>query len=106
MGKRREQRTRIAIPVKVHTRDGENRPVSAMACTMDLTPSGARLSGVTVPVVPGDVLCVERGMNRNYFQVMWVGSKEQGTFGQVGLLCIDPETNIWGVELLPGLDER
>jgi hypothetical protein len=38
--------------------------------------------------------------------VKWVGSRETGTEAQVGLLCIEPGTNIWGVDVLPGEDER
>ena len=106
MGKRREQRTRIALPVKVYTRDDHGRPVVEIACTMDITPKGARLTGVRCVAHTGEVLCVERGKSKAFYRVMWVGDRLTNRDGQVGLQCIEPEAEIWGVTLLPGEDER
>ena len=106
MGNRREQRTRIALPVKVYTRDDHGRPVVEIACTMDITPKGARLTGVRCVTHTGEVLCVERGKSKAFYRVMWVGDRLTNRDGQVGLQCIEPEAEIWGVNLLPGEDER
>jgi len=106
MGNRREQRTRIALPVKVYTRDEQGRPVMEIACTMDITPKGARLTGVRCVTHPGEVLSVERGKSKAYYRVMWVGDRITNREGQVGLQCIEPDAEIWGVNLLPGEDER
>ena len=81
MGNRREQRTRIALPVKVLTRDAQNRPLTEMACSIDISPKGARLTGVRSVKAPGEVISVERGKSKAFFQVKWVGSREQGTEG-------------------------
>ena len=106
MGNRREQRTRIALPVKVVTRDAQNRPLTEMACTIDISVKGARLTGVRSVKEPGEVICVERGKSKAFYQVKWVGAREKGSEAQVGLLCIEPGANIWGMDLLPGEDER
>lgn len=106
MGKRREQRTRIALPVKVHTRDKHGRNIMEIACTMDITPKGARLSGVRCVTRPGEVLQVERGKNNAFYRVMWVGDRASNNEHQVGLQCIEPGAAIWGIDLLPGEDER
>lgn len=106
MGKRREQRTKIAIPVKVHTRDAENHPLSEIACTMDITPKGARLSGVRCAHEAGEILCIERGKNKAFYRVMWIGTPLDGRNGQVGLQCIEPDAAIWGIDVLGGEDER
>ena len=106
MGNRREQRTRIALPARVVTRDAQNRPLTEMACSIDISPKGARLTGVRSVKAPGEVISVERGKSKAFFQVKWVGSREQGTEGQVGLFCIEPGSSIWGIDLLPGEDER
>src|SRR5947207_14156422 len=106
MGNRREQRTRIALPVKVVTRDAQNRPLTEMACSIDISLKGARLTGVRSVKASGEVISVERGKSKAFFQVKWVGSREQGTEGQVGLFCIEPGSSIWGLDLLPGEDER
>ena len=106
MGKRREQRTRIALPVKVHTRDEHGRAVIEIACTMDITPKGARLSGVRCVTHPGEVLQVERGKNKAFYRVMWVGERMTNREGQVGLQCIEPGAAIWDMDFLPSEDER
>jgi hypothetical protein len=106
MGKRREQRTRIALPVKVYTRDDQGRTIIEIACTMDITPKGARLTGVRCITHAGEVLQVERGKSKAFYRVMWVGDRMTNSEGQVGLQCIEPDAAIWGMDLLPGEDER
>jgi hypothetical protein len=106
MGNRREQRTKIALPVKVQTRDAENRPLNEMACTLDISPRGARLTGVRSVRDAGEVLCLERGKKKAFYSVIWIGTKQEGRDGQVGLQCVEQDVSIWGVELLPGEDER
>ena len=106
MGKRREQRTRIALPVKVYTRDEHGRNVMEIACTMDVTAKGARLSGVRCVTHAGEVLQVERGKSKAFYRVMWVGDRTTNSEGQVGLQCIEPGAAIWDIEFLPGKDER
>jgi hypothetical protein len=106
MGNRREQRTRIAIPVKVHTRDEKGKPVLEAACTMDIAPRGARLTGVHCVKHVGEVLCIERGKSKAFYRVQWIGKREDGRESQVGLHCIEPGAAIWGVDVLPGEDER
>lgn len=106
MGNRREQRTKIALPVKIHTRDAENRPRIEMACSLDVSPHGARLSGVRAGRELGEVLYLERGKKKAFYRVVWVGSKQDGRDAQVGLQCVEQDVSIWGVDLLPGEDER
>lgn len=106
MGNRREQRTKIALPVKVHTRDAENRPRIEVACSLDISPHGARLSGVRSVREAGEVLSLERGKKKAFYRVVWVGSKQDGRDGQIGLQCVEQDVSIWGVDLLPGEDER
>jgi hypothetical protein len=106
MGKRREQRTPIALPVKVIIVDQEKRPKTEMACTLNVSPRGARLHGVRNAIKPGDVLTVQRGKEKAIYRVAWVGSRELKTDGQVGLECVEPGAAIWGIDLWPGEDER
>lgn len=106
MGKRYEQRTRIALPVKVYTRDEHGRNIMVIACTMDITPKGARLSGVRCVTRPGEVLQVERGKSKAFYKVVWTGDRAHGSEHQVGLQCIEPDAAIWGMDFLPGGDER
>jgi hypothetical protein len=104
--RRRQQRVRIALPVKVYTRDSQNKPIMQVACTMDVTPMGARLNGVRCVSQPGEIISVERGKSKAYFRVMWIGEPGTANEAQVGLQCVEFDTSIWGVELVAGKDER
>jgi len=104
--RRRQQRVRIALPVKVYTRDNQNKFIMQVACTMDVAPMGARLNGVRCVTQPGDILSIERGKNKAFFRVVWIGEPGTASDGQVGLQCVEFDSSIWGVELVPGRDER
>jgi hypothetical protein len=106
MGKRREQRTPIALPVKVIIMDQDKRPKTEMACTLNASPRGARLGGVRSSVKPGDVVTIQRGKEKAIYRIAWVGSRELKTEGQVGLECVEPGASIWGIDLWAGEDER
>src|SRR5579863_7688674 len=100
MSKRREKRARVAIPVRIISRDSVGSPKAESACTLDVTPRGARLSGIHAPVKPGDVVRIERGKNRAAYQVCWVGRREDGRYGQLGVQCVESAQMDWGVPLL------
>lgn len=106
MGKRREQRTPMALPVKVIIMGAEKRPHVEMACTLNVSPRGARLNGIRRSIKPGDVVTIQRGKDKAVYRVAWVGSRDQKTEGQAGFEAIQPGVNIWGVELWAGEDER
>jgi hypothetical protein len=106
MGKRREQRTPLALPVKVVVLDHEKRPKTEMACTLNVSPRGARLNGIRNSIKPGDVVTVQRGKEKAIYRVCWVGDRETKTEGQAGMECVEPGTSIWGLELWAGEDER
>jgi hypothetical protein len=106
MGKRREQRTPMALPVKIIVVDQEKRSKTEMACTLNVSPRGARLNGIRNSIKPGDVVTVQRGKEKAIYRVAWVGSREDKTEGQAGMECVEPGSSIWGLELWAGEDER
>jgi len=106
MGKRREQRTPIALPVKVVIADQGKPAKTEMACTLNVSPRGARLNGIRNSIQTGDVITVQRGKEKALYRVAWIGTRELKTEGQVGLECVEPGAAIWGIELWAGEDER
>ena len=88
MGKRREQRTPLALPVKIIVLDQEKRPKTEMACTLNVSPRGARLNGIRNSVKPGDVVTVQRGKEKAIYRVAWVGSRADNTDGRLGWLLV------------------
>jgi hypothetical protein len=106
MGKRREQRTPIALPVKVIIPDKDKRTKTEMACTLNVSPRGARLGGIRNSIKAGDIVTIQRGKEKAMYRVAWVGTREEKKEGQVGFECIEPGASIWGIDLWAGEDER
>ncbi len=96
--KRRERRIMVALPVKV-TLVGQESPLQ-LACTLDVTPKGARLHGLRGVHRVGELLEIERGVNKDLFRVVWIGEPGTPREGQVGVLCETHTAPIWEEEVL------
>jgi len=55
--------------------------------TMDISPLGARLKGLTRSVSVGSILGLQNGDNQGRFEVVWVGEPGSEREGQIGLRC-------------------
>ncbi len=107
MGKRRNTRLKLVLPVRVVGAEPNNRSIRQMACTLDVCARGARLTGLHQLFEPGSVVAVERGKCRFLFRVMWMGSQKDGRLGQAGIQALDPDTNPWeGVQFAEEPDEQ
>jgi hypothetical protein len=102
---RKHKRASVAIPVRVSRRMQEGSTASQMACTLDITPDGARLNGIYSVEAPGEVIAIERGKNRALFRVMWIGQRGTAQAGQLGVQCIEPDKNIWDIKFISEADE-
>lgn len=104
MKRRRQKRNHVALPVKVCLPGFKSTKLQP-ACTLDLASGGVRLSGCQLEVVAGNIIALERGKQRVNFRVAWVGKSGTRHEGQVGLECVDPVTELWGVEFPTGEGE-
>jgi PilZ domain-containing protein len=87
MSKRRERRTRMAVPVRVRDAGrGKDAPATA-AVTLDVSAGGARLQ-IFADVRAGDIVWVERGPHKAPFRVAWVGGQGTDRQGQIGVECV------------------
>lgn len=102
--RRRQKRNHVALPVKVCL-PGQRASRLHPACTLDLASGGVRLSGFRYEVVAGSVIALERGKQKVNFRVAWVGKIGTRHEGQVGLECVEPVTELWGVEFPAGDNE-
>ena len=93
----REPRNRRSIRVKVYGTDRRGNPFSQTAYSVDISRSGACLEGVGFLTAPGMALEVKRGWKKSCFRVVWVGKPGTPRAGQVGVLNLEPEKNIWGI---------
>ena len=97
--KRRQKRVRAALPVRTWITTEGGKPVLHAACTLDVTPTGARLTGVRAQTETGAVLTVERGRNKARFRIVWVGEAGSPSEGHLGIECLDAGKWNWDVQL-------
>jgi hypothetical protein len=89
-------RRKIVLPVTVFRNNGGEKQ---LAHTLDLTEVSARLGGLASLLEPGEVIEIQRGAVRAKFQVFWMGALGSAMEGQAGVRSIDPNKNIWGINL-------
>ncbi len=98
IGKRREQRIRVSIPVRVSGVDRDGNPFTQTAQTVDVSHHGARISGIHCLREPGEMVTVECGPRIAYFIVVWIGQPGTAEEGQFGMKALDPEKRIFRIE--------
>jgi hypothetical protein len=96
---RYDTRVEVALPLRVTFWDCENKPLLAMACTYDISSRGARISGLRAVVEAGDIVAVERGKNKTFCRVVWVGGSNSKQRGQVGIQSVEADRLMWDTEL-------
>jgi hypothetical protein len=96
---RSDKRIHVALPIRVTYWDSENKPCLEMACTYDISSRGARITGLRCVKATGEIVAVERGRNRAFCRVIWVGEANSELHGQVGIQCVESERLMWETEL-------
>jgi hypothetical protein len=102
MGKRREPRKLVQLPVRIFGTDSAGRIFSENVTTVDISHNGAKLSGIRAKIKTDEVIGVSVGSNKVHFRVKWVGDPGSPVEGQIGLLNLAPEKRLWELAL-PGL---
>jgi len=94
----REPRIPMQLRVELHGL-GPSGPFQENAYTVNVSRSGARLTGSRYSQHPGDTVELRRGKDKARFQVMWVGEPGTPVHGQVGVRSLEPARNIWSAPL-------
>ncbi|HWR14566.1 MAG TPA: response regulator [Terriglobales bacterium] len=68
--------------------DGNGHMFMEQVQTLDISPMGARLKGLSHPVSTGSILGIQNGDNQGRFEVVWIGEKGSDREGQIGVRCI------------------
>jgi hypothetical protein len=102
--KRRQKRIRVRLAVQVCR--PATREESWPAYTVDISIRGARLTGGAERLRLGDIVEVCCGLQRAVFRVVWVGIAGTPTEGQSGIECLNPENNIWDLDLSEQTDDE
>jgi len=101
MGKRREPRAPIELPVRIFGTDQGGKIFSESVTTTDVSQHGAQLQGVRARLKLDEIIGVTHRSSKVHFRVKWVGEPGSPKEGQVGLLNLTPEKPLWGLTL-PG----
>jgi len=94
---RENKRLPVAVPLKVNFLSSGR---TAHVCTLDVSSTGARLHSAGHQFRPGDVIVLQRRIERVHARVVWVGQSSGAKF-QVGIECPDLEKFFWREQRTP-----
>jgi len=94
-GHRHQPRLKCVLPVRVVGIDTQGNRFEQLTCTLDISGSGARISGIGAQLHPGTTLTVYYKRRRAIFRVTWVGREGSRTDGQIGVVTTDPNVHFW-----------
>ncbi len=95
LGKRRDPRIDIALPVLLSGTDVSGRPLDQRVITINISRRGALLEGVHGMLNLGDDVFLARLQKKEQFNVAWVGAEGSSGEGQIGVAALDPNTTFW-----------
>jgi hypothetical protein len=96
---RNDRRVHVALPVRVTYWDSDNKPCLDMACTYDISAHGARVTGLRYVKEAGEIIAIERGRNKAFCRVAWIGEPDTELHGQIGIQCVESDRVMWDAEL-------
>ena len=97
--RRKQNRIQAVLPVRVRGTDASGAPFEALAHTLDLTPTGARLGAIHRELKALDTLTILYHQRRMEFTVVWTKLLGKGEY-QVGLQAFSQEKEPWGMNLV------
>jgi len=103
MGKRREPRQPVEVPVRIFGTDREGKIFSENVTTVDASQNGARLAGVKAQLQLDEIIGVTYGRNKVHFRVKWAGGPGTAAEGQIGVLNLSPDKPFWDFPLPHGV---
>lgn len=95
LGKRRDPRIDLALPVLLSGTDVSGRPLDQRVMTINISRRGALLDGIHGMLRPGDLVSLARLHKKEQFRVAWVGAEDTPAAGQIGVAAADPNTSFW-----------
>jgi len=99
VSERNDRRVHVALPVRITYWDQDRKPGLEMACTYDISPHGARITSLRCIKEAGEIIAIERGRNKSFCRVVWIGEPNSELRGQVGLQCVESERAMFEGEM-------
>ncbi len=97
--KRREQRIRMVLPLRVSPRDASDAQFEELAHTLDVTPHGARLGAIRHQLKMGATILVQYRQHKLHCRVVWMRLLEGTKEYQVGVELLVNGKDTWGLDL-------
>lgn len=97
--KRKEARLPAVLSVRVLGIDANGKAFHQAVTTIDISLSGAKLTGLTAKLNPGDILGLQSGGEKCRFKVCWVTPNGDGTY-RLGLHCLEKGVSPWREKLV------
>jgi hypothetical protein len=101
MGKRREPRKEIRVPVRIFGTDAGGQIFSEKVFTVNVSKNGLELEGVQAQPKIDEIVGVTYGTIKTHFRVKWVGQRGGPKAERLGLLNLSPEKSFWDFPLPP-----
>lgn len=101
MGKRREARKEIKVPVRIFGTDSTGHIFSEKVLTVNVSLRGLELEGVQAQPKVDEIVGVTYGTTKSHFRVKWVGQRGSPSAGRLGLVNLSPEKKFWDFPLPP-----
>jgi hypothetical protein len=95
LGRRRDPRIDVALPVLLTGTDLNGRPLQQRVMTVNISRRGALLGGVHGKVEPGDKIFLMRAHRKEQFRVAWAGGDGTPGDGQIGVAAMQNDTTFW-----------
>ena len=91
--------TRYAEAKRVWVRgvDALGNPFSQSTYSVNISRNGARLQGLGFLAGPGVQIELRRNWKKASYQVVWMGQPSTSLANQVGVVCLQPDKNVWGL---------
>lgn len=78
---------------------------NCLAHTLDISDHGVRLAGLRCDLKRDDLFELHHKHKHARYRVVWVATREGSSEKYLGGECLEPEKNIWGVDLDDKRDE-
>lgn len=102
--RRREKRIKIELPIEVSRLAVAGKIWASH--TVDVSCMGARVADPGATLQLGEFVGIRHGQREAIFRVVWTGLPGTPTAGHIGVECLNPENNIWDLDLSARTDDE
>ncbi len=105
IGKRRQKRTKMVVPVRLWVKSASGLQQSYLAHTLDVSDHGVRLNGFNDELAIDKLIEIQYRHKRAHFRIVWVKTREGSREKELGAECTEPDKRIWGVDFPETMDQ-